>query len=125
MLLLSITLVLTSITIFDIQKKYNNTKGTPVILSAKYQNLFDTIKQNTVILFAITASLLLMYYFNKSNINVPILPMISNMSMANLLNNMPAMVNIILSAASMVISSYQVKYAVDFSSLKTRSLVGR
>lgn len=125
MLLLSITLVLTSITIFDIQKKYNNTKGTPVILSAKYQNLFDTIKKNTVILFAITASLLLMYYFNKSNINVPILPMISNMSMANLLNNMPAMVNIVLSAASMVISSYQVKYAVDFSSLKTRSLVGR
>lgn len=125
MLLLSITLVLTTITIFDIQKKYNNTKGTPVILSAKYQNLFDTIKQNTVILFAITAILLLMYYFNKSNINVPILPMISNMSMANLLNNMPAMVTIVLSAASMVISSYQVKYAIDFSSLKTRSLVGR
>ena len=125
MILLTVTLVLTSITIFDIQEKYNNTKGTPVILSSKYQGLFDTIKRNTVILSAITFILLITYYLNKSNINVPILPLISNMSIANLTNNIPAFFNIGLSIASIVISSYQVKHAVDFSGLKIHSLVGR
>ena len=56
MALLTIALILTTITIFDIQEKYNNTKGTPVILSNKYQELFDSIKTNTVILFALTPS---------------------------------------------------------------------
>tara|TARA_B110000879_G_scaffold207484_1_gene291261 strand:- start:1330 stop:1947 length:618 start_codon:yes stop_codon:yes gene_type:complete len=125
MILLTITLALTSITIFDIQEKYNNTKGTPVILSSKYQDLFDTIKKNTVIVSVITFILLITYYLNKSNINVPILPLISNLSIANLTNNIPAIFNIGLSITSIVISSYQVKHAVDFSELKIHSLAGR
>ena len=98
MALLTIALILTTITIFDIQEKYNNTKGTPVILSNKYQELFDSIKTNTVILFALTAISLLSYYLYKSNINVPILTILrNNFSFSTIINNLPAIFNIGLS----------------------------
>jgi hypothetical protein len=126
MALLTIALILTTITIFDIQKKYNNTKGTPVILSEKYQLLFDSIKQNTVILCVMTAISLLSYYLYKSNVNVPILAILrNNFSFSTLINNLPAIFNIGLSFSSLIISSYQVKYAVDFTDLKIHSIVGR
>ena len=126
MALLTIALILTTITIFDIQKKYNNTKGTPVILSNKYQELFDSIKTNTVILFALTAISLLSYYLYKSTVNVPILTILRNhFSFSTIINNLPAIFNIGLSLSSLIISSYQVKYAVDFTDLKIHSIVGR
>lgn len=125
MILLTISLVLTSITIIDIQEKYNDTKGTPITLSTKYQALYDTIKRNTIVLFSITAIILLMYYFNKQSINVEIMPIISNLSKDTIIKNIPAISNILLSIASLVISSYQVKYASDFSKLKIHSLIGR
>lgn len=126
MALLTIALILTTITIFDIQEKYNNTKGTPVILSNKYQELFDSIKQNTVILCVMTAISLLSYYLYKSNVNVPILTILrNNFSFSTLINNLPAIFNIGLSLSSLIISSYQVKYAVDFTDLKIHSIVGR
>lgn len=126
MALLTIALILTTITIFDIQEKYNNTKGTPVILSEKYQILFDYIKKNTVTLCIMTAILLLSYYLNKSNINVPILTILrNNFSLSTIINNLPAIFNIGLSVSSLIISSYQVKYAVDFADLKIHSIVGR
>jgi hypothetical protein len=126
MALLTIALILTTITIFDIQEKYNNTKGTPVILSNKYQELFDSIKTNTVILFALTAISLLSYYLYKSNINVPILTILrNNFSFSTIINNLPAIFNIGLSLSSLIISSYQVKYAIDFTDLRIHSIVGR
>lgn len=126
MALLTIALILTTITIFDIQEKYNNTKGTPVILSNKYQELFDSIKTNTVILFALTAISLLSYYLYKSNVNVPILTILrNNFSFSTIINNLPAIFNIGLSLSSLIISSYQVKYAIDFTDLKIHSIVGR
>lgn len=126
MALLTIALILTTITIFDIQEKYNNTKGTPVILSEKYQILFDSIKKNTVMLCIITAILLLNYYLNKSNINVPILTILrNNFSLSTIINNLPAFFNMGLSISSLVISSYLVKNAVDFADLKIHSIVGR
>jgi len=126
MALLTIALILTTITIFDIQEKYNNTKGTPVILSEKYQIMFDSIKKNTVMLCIITAILLLNYYLNKSNINVPILTILrNNFSLSTIINNLPALFNMGLSISSLVISSYLVKNAVDFADLKIHSIVGR
>lgn len=125
MVLLTIALILTSFTIIDIQEKYNNTMGTPIVLPKKYQNIFDSIKRNTIIVFVITVFVLCMYYFNKENINVPIMPIISNPSFSSILNNMPAISNIILSIISLIISSYQVKYASNLSNLKTNSLIGR
>jgi len=126
MALLTIALILTTITIFDIQEKYNNTKGTPVILSNKYQELFDSIKTNTVILFALTAISLLSYYLYKSNVNVPILTILrNNFSFSTIINNLPAIFNIGLSLSSLIISSYQVKYAIDFTDLRIHSIVGR
>ena len=124
--LLSIALILTSITIFDIQEKYNNTKGTPVILSKKYQELFDTIKKNTLILFIINAISLLLYYFTKSVIDVPVLSILwNNLSVSTIINYIPAIFNMGLTLSSLIISSYQIKYAVDFSDLKIHSIVGR
>lgn len=126
MALLSVALILTSITIFDIQEKYNNTKGTPVILSKKYQELFDTIKKNTLILFIINAISLLLYYFIKSVIDIPILSILwNNFSVSTITTHLPAIFNIGLTISSLIISSYQVKYAVDLSDLKIHSLVGR
>jgi hypothetical protein len=124
--LLSVALILTSITIFDIQEKYNDTKGTPVKLSVKYQKLFDTIKQNTLILFIINAISLLLYYFTKSTIDVPVLSILWNQfSLTTLMNYLPAILSMGLTISSIVISSYQVKYAVDFADLKIYSIVGR
>jgi len=124
--LLSVALILTSITIFDIQEKYNDTKGTPVILSSKYQKLYDTIKKNTIILFIINAISLLLYYFTKSVIDVPILSILwNNFSISTIVGHLPAILTMGLTISSLVISSYQVKYAVDFADLKIHSIVGR
>ena len=124
--LLSVALILTSITIFDIQEKYNDTKGTPVKLSVKYQKLFDMIKQNTLLLFIINAISLLLYYFMKSAIDVPILSILWNkFSFVTVIDYLPAIISMGLSASSIIMSSYQVKYAVDFADLKIHSLVGR
>lgn len=124
--LLSVALILTSITIFDIQEKYNNTKGTPVILSKKYQELFDTIKKNTIILFIINVISLLLYYFTKSVIDIPVLSILwNNLSVSTIINYLPALFNMGLTISSLIVSAYQVKYAVDFSDLKIHSIVGR
>lgn len=125
MVLLTVALILTSITIIDIQEKYNHAKGTPIILPPKYQELFDNIKKNTIIVFAITAFVLLTYYLSKDNVNVPIMPIISNFTFSSILNNIPAISNIILSMTSIIISSYQVKRASNLSNLKDRILIGR
>ena len=125
MVLLTIALILTSFTIIDIQEKYNNSKGTPVVLPPNYQELFDNIKRNTIIIFAITAFVLIMYYFNTEHINVPIMPIISKFTFSSILNNVPAISTIILSITSLIMSSYQVKHASKFSNLKNNTLIGR
>lgn len=125
MILLTISLILTFITIIDIQEKYNNTKGTPIELPNKYQQLFDTIKRNIIIILSLSAFILAMYYFNKQQINVPIMPIISNFSLQTILNNIPAITNIVGSLSLLIISSYQVKYASDLSNLKKYTLIGR
>lgn len=125
MVLLTIALILTSFTIIDIQEKYNNTKGTPVVLPPKYQDIFDNIKRNTIIIFTITAFVLCMYYFNKENINVPIMPIISSFTFSSILTNIPAISTIILSTTSLILSSYQVNYASKLSTLKNNTLIGR
>ena len=125
MILLTISLILTFITIIDIQEKFNDTKGTPIELPHKYQELFNTIKRNIVIILSLTAFILSMYYFNKQQINVPIMPIISNFSLQTILNNIPAITNILGSLSLLIISSYQVKYASDLSNLKKYSLIGR
>ena len=125
MVLLTIALILTTITIIDIQEKYNNTKGTPIVLPPKYQKLFDTIKRNIIVILSLTALILCMYYFNKQQINVPIIPILSNFSLQTILNNIPAITNILGSLILLIISSYQLKYASDLSNLKKYSLVGR
>jgi len=125
MVLLTISLILTTITIIDIQEKYNDTKGTPIVLPPKYQILFDTIKRNSIVILSITALILGMYYFNKQQINVPIIPILSNFSLQTVLNNIPAITNILGSLSLLIISSYQVKYASDLSNLKKYSLIGR
>lgn len=125
MVLLTIALILTSFTIIDIQEKYNNSKGTPVVLPPNYQELFDNIKRNTIIIFVITAFVLIMYYFNTEHINVPIMPIISKFTFSSILNNVPAISTIILSITSLIISSYQVKHASKFSNLKNNTLIGR
>jgi len=125
MVLLTISLILTTITIIDIQEKYNNTKGTPIELPPKYQKLFDTIKRNIIVILSLTALILGMYYFNKQQINVPIIPILSNFSLQTILNNIPAITNILGSLILLIISSYQLKYASDLSNLKKYSLVGR
>ena len=66
-----------------------------------------------------------MYYFNKQQINVPIMPIISNFSLQTILNNIPAITNIVGSLSLLIISSYQVKYASDLSNLKKYTLIGR
>ena len=125
MVLLTISLILTTITIIDIQEKYNNTKGTPIVLPPKYQKLFDTIKRNIIVILSLTVLILGMYYFNKQQINVPIIPILSNFSLQTILNNIPAITNILGSLSLLIISSYQVKYASDLSNLKKYSLIGR
>ena len=125
MILLAISLILTFMTIIDIQEKYNNTKGTPIELPQKYQHLFDTIKRNIIIILSLSAFILAMYYFNKQQINVPIMPIISNFSLQTILNNIPAITNIVGSLSLLIISSYQVKYASDLSNLKKYTLIGR
>ena len=125
MILLTVALILTALTIIDVQEKYNNIKGTPVVLSETYQRLYDNIKRNTLIIFSITSIVLLMFYFNSESINVPIMSIISNITINSILNNIPALSSTLLSMTSLVLSSYQVKYASDFSNLKTNSLVGR
>lgn len=125
MVLLTIALILTTITIIDIQEKYNNTKGTPIVLPPKYQKLFDTIKRNIIVILSLTSLILGMYYFNKQQINVPIIPILSNFSLQTILNNIPAITNILGSLILLIISSYQLKYASDLSNLKKYSLVGR
>lgn len=125
MILLTIALILTALTILDVQDKYNNTKGTPVILSPTYQQLYNSIKRNTIIIISVTGLVLLMYYLNQESINVPIMSIISNISFHSIINNIPAITSTILSITSLVLSSYQVKYASDFSYLKTRNLVGQ
>ena len=95
-------------------------------LLKKYQKLFDTIKQNTLILFIINAISLLLYYFTKSTIDVPVLSILWNQfSFTTLMNYLPAILSMGLTISSIVISSYQVKYAVDFADLKIYSIVGR
>lgn len=125
MVLLTIALILTTLTVIDIQEKYNNTKGTPIELSPDYQKIFDTIKRNTVIVLLLTGFLLCVYYFNKQGVNVPIMPIVSSFTIINLTNNIPAITNLVGSIAMLILSSYQVKYASDFSKLKTRNLTGR
>lgn len=125
MILLTIALILTALTIIDVQDKYNNIKGTPIILSTTYQQIYDNIKRNTLIIFSITALVLFMYYFNPESINVPIMSIISNISIHSIKNNIPAITSTLLSITTLVLSSYQVKYANDFSNLKTNNMVGR
>lgn len=125
MILLTIALILTALTIIDVQDKYNNIKGTPIILSTTYQQIYDNIKRNTLIIFSITALVLFMYYFNPESINVPIMSIISNISIHSIKNNIPAITSTLLSITTLVLSSYQVKYASDFSNLKTNNMVGR
>lgn len=125
MILLTIALILTTITIIDIQEKYNDTKGTPIELPPKYQQIFDIIKRNNIIILSLTALILGMYYFNKQQINVLIMPILSNFSLQTILNNIPAITNIIGSLTLLIISSYQVKYASELSNLKKYSLIGR
>tara|TARA_B110000285_G_scaffold130571_1_gene146693 strand:+ start:4621 stop:5238 length:618 start_codon:yes stop_codon:yes gene_type:complete len=125
MVLLTTALILTTLTIIDIQEKYNDTKGTPIELPPSYQTLFDTIKRNTIIILALTGFLLCMYYFNKQGVNVQIMPIISNFTIGSLTNNIPAITNLVGSIAMLILSSYQVKYASDFSKLKKYSLIGR
>lgn len=125
MILLTIGLILTALTIFDTQEKYNNIKGTPVVLSTTYQELYNIIKQNTIIIISITALVLIMYYFYPETINVPIMSIISNISIPSLTNNIPTITSTLLSITSLVLSSYQVKYASDFSYLKTRNMVNQ
>ena len=118
-------MILTALTIFDTQEKYNNIKGTPVVLSTTYQELYNIIKQNTIIIISITALVLIMYYFYPETINVPIMSIISNISIPSLTNNIPTITSTLLSITSLVLSSYQVKYASDFSYLKTRNMVNQ
>ena len=125
MILLTIGLILTALTIFDTQEKYNNIKGTPVVLSTTYQELYNIIKQNTIIIISITALVLIMYYFYPETINVPIMSIISNISIPSLTNNIPTITSTLLSITTLVLSSYQVKYASDFSYLKTRNMVNQ
>lgn len=125
MILLTIGLILTALTIFDTQEKYNNSKGTPVVLCPAYKYLYDNIKRNTVIIISLTAFVLIMYYFNNESINVPIMSIISNISIQSIINNIPAITSTLISIISLVLSSYQVKYASDFSYLKTRNMVGQ
>ena len=125
MILLTIALILTALTIFDTQEKYNNSKGTPVVLCPAYKYLYDNIKRNTVIIISLTAFVLIMYYFNNESINVPIMSIISNISIQSIINNIPAITSTLISIISLVLSSYQVKYASDFSYLKTRNMVGQ
>jgi len=125
MILLTIALILTTITIIDIQEKYNDTKGTPIELPPKYQQIFDIIKRNNIIILSLTALILGMYYFNKQQINVLIMPILSNFSLQTILNNIPAITNILGSLTLLIISSYQVKYASELSNLKKYSLIGR
>jgi len=125
MILLTIALILTALTILDIQDKYNNTKGTPVILSPTYQQLYNSIKENTIIIISVTGIVLLMYYLNQESINVPIMPIISNISFHSIINNIPAITSTILSITTLVLSSYQVKYSSEFSNLKIRNIVGQ
>lgn len=125
MILLTIALILTALTILDVQEKYNNSKGTPVVLCPAYKYLYDNIKRNTVIIISLTAFVLIMYYFIPDSINVPIMSIISNISISSLINNIPAIISTLISIISLVLSSYQVKYASDFSYLKTRNMVGQ
>lgn len=125
MILLTIALILTALTIIDVQDKYNNIKGTPIILSTTYQQIYDNIKRNTLIICSITALILFIYYFNPESINVPIMSIISNISIHSIINNIPAITSTLLSITTLVLSSYQVKYASDFSNLKTNNMVGR
>lgn len=125
MILLTIALILTALTIIDVQEKYNNSKGTPVALCPAYKYLYDNIKRNTIIIISLTAFVLIMYYFNQESINVPIMSIISNISISSLINNIPAIISTLISIISLVLSSYQVKYASDFSYLKTRNMVGQ
>ena len=125
MILLTIALILTALTIIDVQDKYNNIKGTPIILSTTYQQIYNNIKRNTLIICSITALILFIYYFNPESINVPIMSIISNISIHSIINNIPAITSTLLSITTLVLSSYQVKYASDFSNLKTNNMVGR
>jgi len=118
-------LILTAFTMFDTQEKYNNIKGTPVVLSTTYQHLYNNIKRNTIIIMTLTALVLIMYYLYNESINVPLMSIISNISMNSILNNIPTITSTLLSITTLVLSSYQVKYASDFSYLKTRNLVGQ
>ena len=125
MILLTIGLILTAFTMFDTQEKYNNIKGTPVVLSPVYQHLYNNIKRNTIIIITLTALILIMYYLYNESVNVPLMSIISNISIHSIVNNIPTITSTLLSITTLVLSSYQVKYASNFSYLKTRNLVGQ
>jgi len=105
-----VALILIMIVITTLQKRYNETVGTPINFPPEYQKDFDQFKLNSIITFGIICILLYVISFKPRLINefsaIPIILFVSAMSIIG-------------------ISIYQFSIASKLSNLPNRSIVGR
>lgn len=105
-----VALILIMIVITTLQKRYNETVGTPINFPPEYQKDFDQFKLNSIITFGIICVLLYVISFKPRTINefgaIPIMLFVSAMSIIG-------------------ISIYQFSIASKLSNLPNRSIVGR
>jgi len=107
-------LVLIMLLLTSLQKKYNETVGTPVVLPPEYQEEFDSFKTTFIATFVLGCALLYLLAFKRFEIN----KQLDNLTA-------PSMITLLISLTITGLSIKQVVRSSSISELKNRSVVGR
>ena len=107
----AVGLILIMLMVIELQKKYNDTVGTPINLPPDRENDYNQFKLNMIIIFGIVCVLLYFILFKPELIHHKF--------------GIRLFTTLLLSISIVIISIYQLKYATSLSKLPVQSIVGR
>jgi heme/copper-type cytochrome/quinol oxidase subunit 2 len=107
----------------NMQTKYTKAYGTPMVLPKEYSDSIELFKRLTITTFCICTLILLILYYRIAFININFTEELKNASYYTLYDNGTAILTLLLSAGTIIISSIQISTANNYSKLTRQQLI--
>jgi hypothetical protein len=121
--LYTVSLIFVLMMINNMQTKYTKSYGTPMVLPKQYRESFETFKRLSIASFCACSVLLIIIFYRLNYINMVFYESIKRVSLDTLYYNGTAIFTILLSAATLIMSSIDISIANDYSKLTRQNLI--
>ena len=118
-----ISLIFIMMMLGNMKTKYENAKGTPLILPKRYADKLELFKRLMISVFSLCAIILTVMFLNTKAINVSFIDEIKYIDLDSLSENFYSILILLASLSVIGISSYQIKEADSFAKLSRQDLI--